>query len=188
MQTSENNRSETSSFKSQLEKNDLKMAKMRNDGLSLEFIGSCFPYKGKPRTKEGVRVALKRAEKRGYIISTQRGITKGKEYKHSIKSKIRKKRAQELYLSNCSEIDIINQLGICPKTLRAYLMELNEYTQAKTIARQSPKKSKISYEEIFRLRNLEKHKINYIADLAGVTPSRISQILYRYKLKIKNPN
>lgn len=171
-----------------IEARNREIVRLRNeDRLSLAGIGKLFPRNGKPLTKEGVRVILKNAQASGIEVLKVRGKTAGQVNKHTARAEERKQEARERFLAGESEPDITEGMSVCSKTLRGYLEDLPEYTAARRSSRRKPTKSTLSYEEIRDLRIDDKLKIREIAVEAGITPSRVSQVLQRQGLYEPTP-
>lgn len=172
-----------------LEAMDREMVRLHNEeGLSLQDIGVIFPHNGKPRSKEGVRIALRRAANRGEKVLPSRGKSRGHVNKHTERAEARAREARRLFSEGMPEDEIGAALGVCGKTLRGYLEDLPEYGEARRQARRRPVKATLSYGEILRLREDESWKIREISEAAGITPSRVSQILQRQGLYEPTPD
>lgn len=169
-----------------LEARDREMVRLRNERFSLEEIGKAFPRNGRPMTKEGVRVALQRAAERGLKVSQERGHSKDHVNKHTERATARRDEARSLFLAGTDEDTIATKMGICDKTLRGYLDDLPEYAVARKEARRQPTKSALTYEQMKGMRE-SGSKIREISAAAGVTPSRVSQVLQRKGLYEPTP-
>lgn len=159
---------------------DREMVRLRNkERLSLAAIGELFPRNGKPMTKEGVRVALNRAKEAGVEVTVVRGKSRDHVNRHTERANARREEARRLFDSGMDEEAIIEEMHICGKTLRGYLEDLPAYAEARKAARRQPTKSALSYDEMGTLRRDDKLKIREISALAGVSTSRVSQVLQR---------
>jgi DNA-binding NarL/FixJ family response regulator len=157
---------------------DREMVRLRNEGYSLEAIGILFPRHGRPMTKEGVRLILRRAAAAGQEVRADRGRTKDRVNRHTQRSQERRDRARGLYASGMDEAAVAKELGLCGKTVRGYLEGVPGFDRNAGRSGRSPSKSLLSYDQIVTRRS-DGLKIREIAQEAHITPSRVSQVLQR---------
>lgn len=160
-----------------IEARNWEMLRLKNEeNMSLESIGELFIVNGKPMSKEGVRLAINSVVAKGGEIKTIRGKSPNKENLHTSRHNKRQELACDLFQKGNTNLEVIaKELGVCEKTVMSYLKDLPAFRESRT-SKNQPLKSKLSYDEIYRL-NEEEMSPGDIASLAGISPPRVLQIL-----------
>jgi AraC-like DNA-binding protein len=154
---------------------DREMVRLRGEGLSLEAIGRRLPRGDRPLSKQRVAQVLARAVAVGVEVSAVRGRNPERVNAHTAAAALRRHEARRLFLAGLPVVAVRLHVGVGSRTLRSYLLGVPGFAE---VSRRKPRESSLSYTEMSSLRQ-EGWKLREIAARAGVSASRVSQVLRR---------